>query len=316
MTATARIPGIDAQILPLNLGGNTFGWTSDEQGSFAVLDAFTAAGGTFIDTADMYSTWAEGHTGGESERTIGAWMAARGNRQDVLIATKTGAHPDFQGLARETVVASLEASLQRLQTDHVDLYYAHYDDESVAISDQVQTFHELVQSGKVLTIGLSNYSPQRMREFFEIARQKGLVAPVAIQPQYSLVFRRQYEQDCAPIAREYGAAVFPYFSLAAGFLTGKYRTREDLEGAARQGTAEGYFSEDGLKVVAALDEVAAAHGAEPATVALAWLLARGVAAPVASASRPEQLPALLAAADLELTEAEVTALNEASQPFA
>ncbi|WP_144793675.1 aldo/keto reductase [Kocuria palustris] len=316
MAATTRIPGIDADILPLNLGGNTFGWTSDEQRSFEVLDAFVAAGGSFIDTADVYSAWAEGHSGGESETVLGRWLAARGNREDVIIATKTGRHPDFQGLARETVTASLEASLERLQTDRIDLYYAHYDDESVAISDQVRTFHELVQSGKVLTVGLSNYSPARMREFFEIARREGLTAPVAIQPQYSLVHRRDYEQDYSPIAREYGAAVFPYFTLASGFLTGKYRTREDLEGAARKDMAEGYFSEDGLRVVDAVVEVAKAHDAEPATVALAWLLARGISAPIASASKPEQLPSLIAATRLELAEDEVTALNEASQPFA
>ena len=316
MAASARIPGIDTQFLPLNLGGNTFGWTSDEQTSFEVLDGFVAAGGSFIDTADMYSVWAEGHTGGESETVLGRWLAARGNRQNVLIATKTGAHPDFEGLADQTVKASLEASLQRLQTDQIDLYYAHYDDESVAISEQVRTFHDLVQSGKVRTYGLSNYSPQRMREFFETARREGLTAPVAIQPQYSLVFRKEYEQDYSPIAREYGAAVFPYFSLAAGFLTGKYRTKADLEGAQRGGMAEGYFSEDGLRVVEAVERIAADRGVEMPTVALAWLLARGITAPIASASRVEQLPALIAAAELELTDAEVTALNEASQPFA
>lgn len=316
MAASARIPGIDAQFLPLNLGGNTFGWTSDEQASFEVLDAFVAAGGTFIDTADMYSVWADGHTGGESETVLGRWLAARGSREDMLIATKTGRHPDFTGLADETVKASLEASLQRLQTDRIDLYYAHYDDESIAIADQVRTFHDLVRSGKVTAYGLSNYSPQRMREFFETARREGLTAPVAIQPQYSLVFREEYEQDYSSIAREYGAAVFPYFSLAAGFLTGKYRTKADLEGTQRAGMAEGYFSEDGLRVVEAVERIAADRGAEMPTVALAWLLARGITAPIASASRVEQLPALAAAAELELTEAEVSALNEASQPFA
>lgn len=316
MAASARIPGIDAQFLPLNLGGNTFGWTSDEQASFEVLDAFAAAGGTFIDTADVYSAWAEGHSGGESETVLGRWMAARGSRDDVIIATKTGQHPEFSGLARETVAAALDASLQRLQTDRIDLYYAHFDDESVSIAEQVRTFHDLVRSGKVLTVGLSNYSPARMREFFETARREGLTAPVAIQPQYNLVHRRDYEQDYAPIAREHGAAVFPYFTLASGFLTGKYRTREDLEGTARKDMAGGYLTDDGLRVVDAVVEVARSHDAEPATVALAWLLARGISAPIASASRVEQLPALIAAAELELTDAEVTALNEASQPFA
>lgn len=316
MTTTVSNPSLGAPIVPLHLGGNTFGWTSGREQSFAVLDAFQDAGGNVVDTADMYSSWVPGHSGGESEEILGAWMAARGNRDRVVIATKTGAHPEFTGLAHDTVVASLEASLKRLRTDHVDLYYAHYDDESVEISDQVDTFDELVRSGKIRGVGLSNYSPARMREFFTTARQDGRTIPVAIQPQYSLVARKEYEQEYRPLAAEFDAAVFSYYSLASGFLTGKYRTPEDLQGSARQDAAQSYLTADGLEVVDTLDRIATAHGTHIPTVALAWLRARGVTAPIASASRPAQLPALLAASSLRLTNEELGALDDASQPFA
>lgn len=311
-----RIPRTDLDIFPLNLGGNTFGWTSDRDASFAVLDAFVAAGGSFIDTADLYSIWAEGNTGGESETIIGEWITARGNRDSVVLATKVGGLPTRQGLSPENVEAALDESLARLQTDHVDLYYAHYDDENVAIEDQVRHAHSLVEAGKIRHIALSNYTPERMREWFETARSLSLTLPVAIQPQYNLVHRAEYEQGFKPIVDEFDVAVFPYFALASGFLTGKYRTQEDFEGQAREGFASGHLTDDGLAVVDALVEVAEARGTEPATVALAWLLAKGVTAPVASARVPEQLPSLMAAAQLTLTEAEVAALDAASQPFA
>ncbi|WP_144829394.1 aldo/keto reductase [Kocuria rhizophila] len=313
---TARIAGIEQEIFRLNLGGNTFGWTSDEQQSFDVLDTFVAAGGNFVDTADMYSVWAEGHEGGESETVLGRWFAARGNRDSVVLATKTGAHPQFSGLAHDTVVASLEASLDRLQTGYVDLYYAHYDDADTPIEQQVETFHELVDSGRVHAVGLSNYSPQRMREFFTVARERGLAVPAAIQPQYNLVHRRDFERDYAAIAQEYDAAVFPYFSLASGFLTGKYRTTEDLEGAAREQMAREYVSPEGFAVVEELVAVADRHRAEPATVALAWLLAKGVTAPIASASSAAQLSSLVAAPALHLGADDIAALDGVSQPFA
>ena len=315
-TPTTRIRGIDQEIFPLNLGGNTFGWTSDEQASFDVLDAFTAAGGNFVDTADVYSAWAPGHTGGESETVLGNWLAARGTRDSVVVATKVGAHPELKGLSRDTVNAALDASLDRLQTGYVDLYYAHYDDENTPVEEQVETFHELVDSGRVRAVGLSNYSPQRMREFFTVARERGLTVPAAIQPHYNLVHRREFERDYAAIAREHDAAVFPYFSLASGFLTGKYRTAEDLKGAAREQMAQEYVSPEGLAVVEELVSVADGHRAEPATVALAWLLAKGVTAPIASASSTSQLSALLAAPSLQLTQDDVAALDRASQPFA
>lgn len=311
-----RIPRTDLDVFPLNLGGNTFGWTSDKDASFAVLDAFVAAGGNFIDTADLYSVWGDGLQGGESETVIGEWLAARGNREKLIIATKVGGLPTRPGLSAENVETALNESLQRLQTDYVDLYYAHYDDESVSIADQVRTAHSLVESGRVRHLALSVYSPERMREWFEVASSERLTVPVAIQPQYNLIHRRDYEQDYAAIAADYDAAVFPFFGLASGVLTGKYRSRDDAQGKARQGFVQDLLSDDALAVVDALVEVAESRSVEPATIALAWLLAKGVTAPIASASTAEQLPALLAAPTVELTAAEVQKLDAASQPFA
>lgn len=311
------IPRTELDVFPLNLGGNTFGWTSDEEASFAVLDAFVEAGGTFIDTADSYAMWAEGSDGGDSERVLGKWMTARGNREQIVLATKVGGKPSRQGLSAQNATAALDESLERLQTSYVDLYYAHYDDESVSIEEQVRIAHGLVESGRTRHIALSNFSVERMREWFETAQRLGLTLPVAIQPQYNLLHRAEFEQGYAAIARDFEVAVFPYFALASGVLTGKYRTKADLEGRARQGFAEHLLTEDALAVVDALVEIAEARSVEPATVALAWLLAKDtVTAPIASASTVEQLPALVAAPALELTEAEVAALDKASAPFA
>ncbi len=311
-----RIPRTELDIFPLNLGGNTFGWTSDRDASFAVLDAFVAAGGNFIDTADLYSVWAEGHEGGESETVIGEWITARDNRDDVIIATKVGGLPTRPGLSADNVEAALDESLKRLQTDYVDMYYAHYDDENVAIIDQVKHAHSLVESGKVKHLALSNYSPERMREFFETAHAENLTLPVAIQPQYNLLHRKDFEDGYKPVVDAFDVAVFPYFALASGVLTGKYRSKDDIQGKARQGFAEDLITDDALKVVDAVVGIAEARGVEPATVSLAWLLAKGVTAPVASASTPDQLPALTAAVDLHLTNNEVQKLDAASKSFA
>lgn len=315
-TTTARVPRTELDVFPLNLGGNTFGWTSDREQSFAVLDAFLEAGGNFIDTADSYAMWAEGSEGGDSETVLGEWLAARGNRDQVVLATKVGGKPSRQGLSAENADAALDESLRRLQTDHVDLYYAHYDDETVSIQEQVRIADGLVRSGRARHIALSNFTPERMREWFEVATREGLTVPVAIQPQYNLIHREQFEQAYRPIADEYDVAIFPYFALASGVLTGKYRSKADLEGRARQGFAQDLLTDDALAVVDAVVQVAEARGVEPATVSLAWLLAKGVTAPIASVSTPEQLPSLMAAPTLELTEAEVAALDAASQPFA
>src|SRR5699024_153026 len=289
------IPRTDLDVFPLNLGGNTFGWTSDRETSFAVLDAYVAAGGNFIDTADGYSAWVEGHNGGESETVLGQWMAERGNRDQLVIATKVSSKPDRKGLEAANVEAALAESLQRLQTDVIDLYYLHFDDESVAIADQVRTFHGLVESGRVRHLALSNFSPERMREWFETARRESLTVPVAIQPQYNLLHRAEFENAYGPIAREFDVAVFPYFALASRHCP----PARGLEGPGPQGMAQSLVTDESLAVIDALESVATAHGAAITSVALAWLLAKGVTAPIASASTAEQVPALIAASRLE-----------------
>jgi aryl-alcohol dehydrogenase-like predicted oxidoreductase len=300
-------------IFPLALGGNTFGWTSDEKASFEILDAFTAGEGNFIDTADSYSAFADGNSGGESETIIGKWTAARGNRDDVVIATKVSQHPEFKGLAPKNIAAAAEASLKRLQSDHIDVYYAHYDDENTPLVESLAAFDQLVKDGKVRYVAISNYSADRIREWVSLADEHDFAKPIALQPHYNLVTRSEYETELAPLATDNNLGVFPYFSLAAGFLTGKYRTREDLEGQAREQLATGYFSEKGLDVVTALDEIADAHDAEISTVALAWLLAQPtVTAPIASASKISQLPALLDAPRLSLASDEIARLTEVS----
>lgn len=316
MSTMIRIPGTNLEIFPLNLGGNTFGWTSDEQQSFEVLDAFVAAGGNFIDTADSYAIWGDGLVGGESEAVIGKWMKARGNRKDIIIATKVGGLPTRPGLSRENAEAALNESLERLQTDYIDIYYAHYDDDAVEIVEQVRIAHDLVLSGRVKHIALSNFTLQRMREWFQTARELELTVPVAIQPQYHLLERKNYEQDYAPIARDYGVAVFSYFSLASGMLTGKYRSAADLAGAQREGFVAGYATQEGFAVIDELVQIAQERESQPATVALAWLRAKGITAPIASARIAAQLPGLMAGAELQLDSSEVARLDKVSTPFA
>lgn len=316
MTQHVQIPGTDLSVFPINLGTNTFGWTADEETSHAVLDAFLDAGGNFLDTAESYPAWVPGNSGRESETIIGTWLASRGNRDEVVLATKVGDHPDHKTQNPDYIRTAIDASLERLQTDHVDLYYAHRDDEVTPIADIARVFDEIVRAGKARHVAVSNYSPQRLGEWLSVAEEEGLAKPVAIQPQYSLVFRHEYEAELAPVAKQHNLGVFTYFSLAAGFLTGKYRTQADLEGASREGMVEGYFNSEGLKAVEELVNVAEAHDVAPATVALAWLLAKGVTAPIASARVPEQLDALMAAPGLELSADEVSRLDAASAPFA
>ncbi|PKV09863.1 aldo/keto reductase [Bifidobacterium asteroides] len=309
----AKLRGIDAEIFPLVLGGNTFGWTSDESVSDQVLDAYTEAGGNLIDTADVYSAWAPGHSGGESEIVLGRWLAKNGNRNKVLVATKVSQHPQYSGLSAKNIEAAADASLLRLGLDAIDLYYAHFDDSSTPLEETAAAFDKLVKEGKVRAIGLSNYTPDRIREWFSIARKEGLTLPVALEPQYNLVYRKDYENGLMQVAKDEDLAVFPYFSLASGFLTGKYRTMDDLKGKQREGMVKDFFTQEGLDVVAAMDGIAKAHGVELATVALAWLRHRpGIAAPIASARTPEQLPALLAAAHLELSDQDMQTLNQVS----
>jgi aryl-alcohol dehydrogenase (NADP+) len=310
MTQLGRT-GID--VFPLVLGGNTFGWTSDEASSHQVLDAFLAGGGNFLDTSDSYSAFVPGNSGGESETIIGSWLAARKNRDAVIIGTKVSEHPEFKGLAASTVAAAADASLTRLRTDYIDVYYAHRDDQDTPLAETAGAFEELRTAGKIRTVALSNYTAARITEWLEIAKREGYEPPAVLQPDYNLVARQPYEREIAPIVAEHGIAVLPYFALASGFLTGKYRKPEDFGNGIREYLARRYFSDAGLAVLNVVEEIASARGVEMATVALAWLRGRpDVVAPIASARTLDQLPALLAAATTELTAEETTALNEVS----
>ncbi|MDX2706695.1 aldo/keto reductase [Streptomyces sp. PA03-6a] len=309
----ALIGNSDLDVFPLCLGGNVFGWTSDEATSFEVLDAYAEAGGNFVDTADVYSAWVPGHTGGESETVIGSWLAKRGRRDDVVVATKVGSHPDFKGLKAATVKAAAEESLRRLGTDRIDLYYTHYDDPATPVEEIVGALDELVREGKVRHVAASNISPERLSASLEFAEREGLTKYVALQQHYNLVERGSYEGPLREVVEAHGLASVPYFGLARGFLTGKYRPGVAVDSPRAEGAGAYLESERGPRVLAALDEVAAAHGVEPASVALAWLRTRPtVVAPIASARTPAQLTALLASAPLELTAAELERLTEAS----
>ncbi|MFE7237946.1 aldo/keto reductase [Streptomyces sp. NPDC057582] len=313
MTSLRRLGSSDLQVFPLALGGNVFGWTADEAQSFAVLDAYAAAGGNFIDTADAYSAWVPGNEGGESETVIGKWLAARSDRSDIVVATKVGAHPAYKGLSATTIKAAAEQSLRRLGTDHIDLYYTHFDDETVPVEEIITALDQLVKDGKVRAIAASNISPERLQASLDFSEREGLARYVALQPHYNLVSRDTYEGELQDTAARAGLAAVPYSALASGFLTGKYRPGTSVESARAEKAGSHLESERGRKVLAALDKVAQERGAEIATVALAWLAARPtVVAPIASARTVDQLPALVAVAGLRLTEQELAELTEAS----
>jgi aryl-alcohol dehydrogenase-like predicted oxidoreductase len=308
-----RINNTDLDVFPLALGGNVFGWTADEAQSVAVLDAYAQAGGNFIDTADSYSAWAPGNSGGESETIIGRWMAARGNRDQIVVATKVSQHPEAKGLSRASIRRAIDASLRRLRTDHVDLYYAHFDDADTPLEETVAALGELIGEGKVRHIAASNYTAERLEEWLKITDAEGLPRIVALQPHYNLVARDKYEGDLANIAAREGLSVVPYYALASGFLTGKYRDGAAAGDSPRAGGAAAYLDERGRRVLAVLDEVAKAHSTAVATVALAWLAAQPtVIAPLASARTVEQLPDLLGVAELRLSADEVQRLTRAS----
>lgn len=308
-----RIGTSDLDVLPLALGGNVFGWTADRDTSFAVLDAFVDGGGDFIDTADSYSAWVEGNNGGESETIIGEWLASR-RPQGVVVATKVSQHPEFRGLSGATVRRAAEASLKRLGVDELDLYYAHFDDESVPLEETVAAFGRLVADGLVRHVAVSNYSAERIREWIDIAERLGVAQPVAIQPHYNLVHRNVVEDTIIPIAEEFGLGLVPYYALASGFLTGKYRSTDATgEGSPRAAGAAKYATEQGLRIIDTLRDIADARGASVAAVSLAWLRAQPtVVAPIASARTVEQVPDLLAGARLELSSDEVRRLNDVS----
>ncbi|MFM9593954.1 aldo/keto reductase [Streptomyces scabiei] len=313
MTSLRKLGTSDIEVFPLSLGGNVFGWTADEAQSFAVLDAYAAAGGNFVDTADSYSAWVEGHTGGESETIIGRWVRSRANRDDVVIATKVSQHPEYQGLTAANIKAAADASLARLGTDHIDLYYTHFDKPEVPVEEIVTALDDLVKAGKVRAIAASNITPERLKASLDFSDAEGLARYVAVQPHYNLVSRDTYEGPLQTVAADAGLSAVPYFALAKGFLTGKYRPGTTVDSPRAAGAGAYLATPAGTRVLAALDEIAEARGAAHATVALAWLAARPtVAAPIASARNLDQLPDLLAVADLTLTPEELRRLTDAS----
>ncbi|MFG2682960.1 aldo/keto reductase [Streptomyces sp. NPDC048392] len=313
MTSLRKLGSSDLEVFPLTLGGNVFGWTADEDQSFAVLDAYTAAGGNFVDTADVYSAWGEGLSGGESETVLGKWLASRGHRDDVVLATKVSQHPEYPGLSAANIRAAADASLRRLGTDHIDLYYTHFDQPEVPVEEIIGALDELVRAGKVRHIAASNISAERLAASLEFSDRESLARYVALQPHYNLVSRDTYEGGLRDLAERAGLAAVPYYALAAGFLTGKYRPGTTVDSPRAGGAAKHLETERGRRVLTALDEIAEAHDAPVATVALAWLAAQPtVAAPIASARTVEQLPALLGVAELSLTEDEVGRLTRAS----
>ena len=310
-----QLGNTDLKVAPLTFGGNVFGWTVDEDTSFELLDGFTAAGFNLIDTADMYSRWKPGNSGGESETIIGNWMKERVNRSDVIIATKVGADMGLgdKRLSKKYVLLEVAASLKRLQTDYIDLYQTHFDDADTPIEETLETYQQLINEGKVRWIGASNLSPERLKASLDISKKSGYPSYQTFQPQYNLMEREVFEKELEAICVANNLGVINYFSLASGFLTGKYRTEADFTKSARGGGVKKYLDEKGLKVLAALDKVAAELNTTPASVAIAWLIARpSITAPIASATNLGQLKALIDAAELGLTKEGINLLDTAS----
>ena len=302
-------------IAPLVLGGNVFGWTADEKTSFEILDRFVDAGFDLVDTANSYSTWVPGHTGGESEAIIGKWLAKGGKRERVLIATKVGMQMEGPaGLKRDQVERHVEGSLRRLQTDRIDLYQTHKDDPETPVEETLEALDRLVKAGKVRAIGASQYQPPRLRESMAYSKSKGLAGYDTWQPEYNLYDRATFERELQPVAQEHGLAVIPFFGLAKGFLSGKYRKLADIEGRPRAAGLKKYFEGDrGMRILAALDAVAARLGVTPAQVSLAWIMAQPtIAGPIVSVTSVAQLDEILGAARLKLDAAALADLDRAS----
>ena len=302
-------------VSPICLGGNVFGWTADEKASFAVLDAFVAGGGNFIDTADTYSRWIPGNQGGESETIIGKWLKSSGNRDKVIIGTKVGMEmtPTRKGLSKAHITASVEEQLKRLQTDVIDLYQSHKDDPDVPMEEPLEVYQSLIKAGKVRAIGASNYSAARLREAIDVSARMGLPRYESLQPHYNLYERSGYEAETEAVCRTNDVGVTPYYGLASGFLTGKYRSEADFGKSPRGRGMSRFLNERGLRILAALDDVAAKHTANPAQVALAWLIARpGITSAIASATSSIQVEDLLAAGRLSLDADSIALLDQAS----
>jgi len=304
------------KVNPLAFGGNVFGWTIDEKTSFALLDGFVDGGLDFIDTADVYSAWKPGNKGGESETIIGNWLKKSGKRDKVIIATKVGKPmgEGKKGLSKAYITQAVEASLKRLQTDYIDLYQSHDDDKDTPLAETLATYTDLIKQGKVRAIGASNYGAARLKEAIQISEDNGFARYESLQPEYNLYDREGYEKELEPLCREKGIGVITYFSLASGFLTGKYRSENDLSQSQRGQGVKKYLNPRGLGILKALDEVAKQHNSTPASVALAWVIARpGITAPIASATSDKQLQSLIASTQLTLSGNDIALLNEASK---
>ena len=303
------------KVAPLAFGGNIFGWTVDEAQSFQLLDAFTEAGFNLIDTADLYSKWVPGNKGGESETIIGKWLKLSGKRKKMIIATKVGSElgPNEKGLSKAYILQAVEKSLQRLQTDYIDLYQSHFDDPETPIEETLDAYALLIRQGKVRAIGASNYTAERLSQALKISEQPGYPGYQSLQTLYNLYDRADYETTLEPLCTKRGLGVLTYFSLASGFLTSKYRSEDDLEGSARAEMVRKYVNEKGFRILKALDQLAKQRNSKPASIALAWLIARpGITAPIASATSLEQLTDLINATRLELDQAALQLLNQAS----
>jgi len=310
-----KLGNTSLKIAPINLGGNVFGWTLDQKQSFEILDEFYTLGFNFIDTADTYSFWASGNQGGESETIIGKWFKSRGNRADIVLATKVGFENNVRpaDVSKANIIRTVEESLRRLQTDYIDLYYTHKDDGLTPVEQTLEAHQQLVRDGKVRYIGASNLSKKNLVDSLDHSQKNNIAAYQVYQPHYNLLARQEYETNYAPIIEKYDLAVLPYYSLASGFLTGKYRSEADLTKSQRGGGVKNYLTPKGLGVLDALDKAALKHGSTPATIALAWLLSRpNVAAPVVSATTRQQLKTLTDAPGIQLDSQDLVALDTAS----
>ncbi len=303
------------QVVPFAFGGNVFGWTIDQPASFNILDAFVDKGLDFIDTADVYSKWVPGNKGGESETILGNWIKKSGKRDKIILATKVGKPmgEDKKGLSKAYITQAVEASLKRLQTDYIDLYQSHDDDKETPLEETLTAFTDLIKQGKVRAIGASNYSGARLQEALDVSKKNGLALYQCLQPEYNLYEREHYETELEPVCIKNNVGVINYYSLASGFLTGKYRSETDLHKSARGQGVKQYLNERGFKILAALDEVSAQHNTTPASIALAWVLARpGITAPIASATSLKQLNETAKALEINLSNADIDLLNSAS----
>lgn len=310
-----KLGNSDLHIAPIAFGGNVFGWTIEEQTSFDILDQFKADGFNLIDTADIYSKWNPGNQGGESETIIGNWMKSRKNRSDVIISTKVGGDMGSgrKGLSKDYIVTEVEASLKRLKTDYIDLYFSHFDDPETPVQETLSAYEQLIKAGKVRWIGASNFSPERLKESLEASKSDNLPKYQVYQPEYNLYHREKYEQDYRQLITDNQLGVISYFALASGFLSGKYRSEADLKKSSRGAGVKDLLNEKGFRILKALDEISLQYNTDPATIAIAWLIAQpSITAPIASVSNTIQLESLKNAASLQLSTDALTILDEAS----